>query len=41
MGTSTMGIYYDDEVASDIMLQGVNIRLHSWYEVKAEWPAGL
>jgi len=41
MGTSTMAIYYDDDVASDIMIQGVNIRLHSWYEVKAEWPSGL
>lgn len=41
MGTSTMGIYYDDEVAQDIMMQGVVIKLHSWYEVKAEWPAGL
>lgn len=41
MGTSTMGIYYDDGVAQDIMLQGVNIKLYSWYEVKAEWPSGL
>ncbi len=41
MGTSTMAIYYDDNVASDIMIQGVHIRLQSWYEVRAEWPAGL
>ena len=41
MGTSTMAIYYDDNVADDIMIQGVNIRLSSWYEVKAEWPAAL
>ena len=41
MGTSTMEIYYDDNVASDILIQGVNIKLHSWYEVKAEWPSGL
>ncbi|PKM98539.1 MAG: hypothetical protein CVU79_02620 [Elusimicrobia bacterium HGW-Elusimicrobia-3] len=41
MGTSTMGIYYDDNVARDILIQGVNIKLHSWYEVKAEWPSGL
>lgn len=38
MGTSTMGIYYDDQVAAGIPLQGVNIKLHSWYEVKGEWP---
>lgn len=41
MGTSTMDIYYDPEVSRNILVQGVNIRLHSWYEVKAEWPDGL
>lgn len=41
MGTSTMDIYYDNNVAKDILIQGVNIKLHSWYEVKAEWPSGL
>lgn len=41
MGTSTMGIYYDDDVAADIQLQGVTITLSSWYEVKGEWPGGL
>lgn len=41
MGTSSMRIYYDDSVARDILIQGVNIKLHSWYEVKAEWPSGL
>jgi hypothetical protein len=39
MGTSTMGIYYDDQIAAGIQIQGVNIKLHSWYEVKGEWPA--
>lgn len=41
MGTSTMGIYYDDKTASSILMQGVNISPDSWYEVKAEWPPGL
>ncbi len=41
MGTSTMDIYYDPEVSKNILIQGVNIKLHSWYEVKAEWPSGL
>ena len=41
MGTSTMGIYYDDSVASNIIIQGVNIVPDSWYEVRPEWPSGL
>jgi hypothetical protein len=41
MGTSSMRIYYNDGVAKDILIQGVNIKLDSWYEVKAEWPSGL
>jgi hypothetical protein len=39
MGTSTMGIYYDDSVTSSLRLTGVNIRQAAWYEVKGEWPA--
>ncbi|MDO8806181.1 MAG: hypothetical protein Q7R35_17330 [Elusimicrobiota bacterium] len=41
MGTSTMGIYYDDQVATGILLQGVDIVSDSWYEVPPVWPAGL
>ena len=41
MGTSTMGIYYDDQVAADIQIQGITIVQISWYEVKGEWPSGL
>jgi len=41
MGTSSMVIYYDDNVAEGIQVQGVNLKVHSWYEVKPDWPSGL
>ncbi len=41
MQTSSFKVYYDDGVATDILLQGVNIRLYSWYEVPPVWPSGL
>jgi hypothetical protein len=41
MGTSTMVIYYDEQTTSDLLLTGVNIKVHSWYEVTPAWPSGL
>lgn len=41
MGTSSMVIYYEDAVADGILIQGVALKVHSWYEVKPEWPSGL
>ncbi len=39
--TSNFTVYYDAGVATGIRLQGVNIKLHSWYEVSPVWPSGL
>lgn len=39
LASSTFDVFYDPEVSSDIMLQGLNLKLHSWYEVKGEWPS--
>lgn len=41
MSTSGFCLYYDDLVASQIQLSGINIELFSWYEVHASWPTGL
>lgn len=41
MSTSGFCLYYDDEVASEVLLSGIDIDLYSWYEVHPSWPSGL
>ena len=41
MSTSGFCLWFDDQVATQIQLSGIDIDLFSWYEVHPSWPSGI